>query len=1091
MDKIALIASRYQLMEPLGKGGMGEVYRAIDHLNGESVALKRVLTAPGDLSFSLRGTLATNDPRVELAQEFQVLASLRHPNVISVTDYGFADSGEAYYTMTLLESPQTLIQASQGQPLETQIDLVIQLLQGLAYIHRRGLLHRDLKPSNVMVKDQNVYVVDFGLAIQQSDQRSGNIAGTIAYMAPEALQNGSVSPASDLYAVGLMLYEMIAGQHPYSSRSTVELIQHILYQMVDVSQLDIPASLSAIIERLLIKDPDDRYQAATQVLQDLSQAVNIETVETPAIRESFLQAASFIGREDELRALRQTLETMKTIDQGKAWLIGGESGVGKSRLIDELTTRALVDGALVLRGQATTEIGVPYALWRQALKRLALSTPLDDSEAEALALILPDAEQVIGRSLPNMSEIAPQDQEKRITFMLESLFQKASTQQPIVLVLEDLQWMVNSDVEMRMVNTMCLLSSRIPLMVIISYRDDEARDLPEKLSNASVMTLDRLTTDEIARLTTSMLGQTGGRAPIVDLIQRETEGNVFFIVEVVRALAEDAGSIEQIGQVTVPAQIFAGGVQKVIQYRLDRVPGWARQMLNLAAIAGRVIDTHIIAHIDSDFPVEQWLDACVSVAVFEVTDGGYRFAHDKLREGVLDHLPSATRRRHHQTVAVAIERLYADSLSDYAAILARHFQAAGNDQREAYYALMAGSTLIAINNFQEADHFFNRALQLEAHTQADEPRKALGEIYLGLAKSAYGLSNFDIARRYADQAITIFNEIDSRRLYADARNVRGEADFRQGRYEEARGHVQAGLKIRRELGENLIDIGYSLMNLGVIEHHSGDEATARRYFEDCLATMRQTGNQIAIARALNNLAISYDVGGDFDQALTLYQDSLAIRRAINDRQGIAYSLVNLSQLYQGQKQADTERIMSMLLEALEHIRFVGEKMATASIASTLANVYRQIENYDEAETYEMEALTIRQQIGERVGMTTSLRGLGMIALERQQYDIATDYFIRSLEVLLEIEHRAQVLQNVRFTIPLLIEQGRFYPALVCAYAALNFGEDLPTETDDLKQQIETIKPRLDAVAVERAQVQASPMTLKDIILYLLNTLRSQ
>ena len=814
---------------------MGEVYRALDRLTGQPVALKRVTTPTDQLQFSAHLT-ADDDTsdltnlRLALTQEFSTLASLRHPHIIRVLDYGFDSQHQPFLTMDLLRDPRTLIEAGRDLPLTAKIDLLVQMLQALAYLHRRGIVHRDLKPDNVAVVADNgelhVRVLDFGLALHPKlgDRSQDRLAGTLAYIAPEVLQGDLASEASDLYAAGVMAFELLVGHHPFQADTPTQMISKVLKEPPDLLPLlaltppTVPAgpvvilsdqsgsaSLPLIIDRLLAKIPSDRYTDAYDVIRDLCSAVNLPMPEeSRAIRESFLQAAQFVGRQEELARLRDALFAAQA-GAGSLWLIGGESGVGKSRLMGELATRALTAGVTVLRGQAVASGGRPYHIWREPLRRLALSTTLTPEESSVLALVLPEYEDV-----PPFSGI---DAPQRVIRLIVDLFQRQSD--PLVLLLEDVQW---ADDSLEAIKRLALFASQLPLLIVATYRNDERPHLGDEFPQANHVSLQRLGPDEIASLTVSMLGAVGQREDLVEFLRLETEGNAFFLVETVRALAEEVGSLNEIGRQTLPEHVITGGMRQVIERRLNRVPDEWRDLLKLVAVIGREVDGDLLraALRDQPLDLDQALTICVNLAVLEAHQGGWRFAHDKLREALLAALTPDQRVRFNRMAADAYESLHADDLDPYASALTAHWHEAGNLLKEGHYAVIAARQAEDNSLYREAQRLFERTIELRSFEAADSPIQAEARLHHDLGNVLYQLNEYTPAREQQQIALALYRQLEDRAGIASAINALGESDMRQGNNEQAKALFEEALAIRREL--NLTrDIGYGYMNLGVIE----------------------------------------------------------------------------------------------------------------------------------------------------------------------------------------------------------------------------------------------------------------------------------
>ena len=259
----------YEILGPLGAGGMGEVYRAHDTRLGRDVAIK-VLPL---------GDVADEAARRRLVREARTASQLNHPHICTIYDVGDAD-GLTYIAMERVEGqPLNLLIGSRGLPTETVVRYGAQLADALSYAHERGVIHRDLKCANVVVtEDGRVKVLDFGIAKHvaildedgathptQTLTGTGAILGTPEYIAPEILRGSAADPRTDLWSLGVMLYEMTSGKRPFRGVTEMELGVAILNEPPEPLPARVPPDLAAIVERCLEKDPALRYRRAGEV----------------------------------------------------------------------------------------------------------------------------------------------------------------------------------------------------------------------------------------------------------------------------------------------------------------------------------------------------------------------------------------------------------------------------------------------------------------------------------------------------------------------------------------------------------------------------------------------------------------------------------------------------------------------------------------------------------------------------------------------------------------------------------------------------------------------------------------------------------
>ena len=453
-----------------------------------------------------------------------------------------------------------------------------------------------------------------------------------------------------------------------------------------------------VFMRLLLKDPLDRYQTAEQVILDLREAAGLSPLEESiAIRSSYLEAAEFVGREAEMEMLRDALDN--TLENaGSSWLIGGESGVGKSRLTEELRIRALVKGCLVYTGRATKEDGSTYRLWRDILKALVIQVDVSPTEAALLQSFVPDIQQVV--NLPELPEITlqPEELQKQQLNIIEALLRRQT--RPILIILEDLHWVGEGLRTLQHINRFVNQTS---IMVIGNYRDDERPQLPSSLPQMQTIKLKRFEDNAIIALSSAMIGPEIGQHPeIIDLLKRETEGNVFFIVQVLQALANNAGQLSDIDITNLPEQVFAGGIDDVIKRRLAHLPPNTIPILKLAAIIGRDVDLDIMEYLVDSAQLQRWLNICHVAHVLEVNGQQWSFSHDKIRDYVSrEMIPDDECQQLHRQVAGAIETVYASRITFWYTRLAHHWEEGQRFGKAIEY--LEKNAQLALDHFENQD----------------------------------------------------------------------------------------------------------------------------------------------------------------------------------------------------------------------------------------------------------------------------------------------------------------------------------------------------------------------------------------------------
>ncbi len=579
-DVPAEIAGRYRIQSFLGQGGRKRVYLAQDSASSTEVAVAL---------FDTEGVAAAIQARAK--REAEAMRKLGdHQHVVSVLDTGEQD-GNPFIVSEYMPGGDVegLLSAEGGRlPVERAVGIAADVCRALEHAHARGIVHRDLKPANVWLDDDgHARLGDFGLATTEGRSRvsGGTLVGTVAYLPPEQALGDASGPASDLYSLGALLYEMLTGQPPFSGDDAVSIIsQHLHADPVPPSRLnkEVPEAVDRVVLQLLAKREEDRPAGAAEARELLLAALEEPAAEEGEEKEEnpldSLAGGVFVGRERELERMREAVDAAMG-GHGSLQMLAGEPGIGKTRAAEELATFARVSGARVHWGRCREDEGAPaYWPWVQAIRSL-----VRDADPVALAWQMGGGAADIAQLVPEVAEKldiepAPRGESEEARFQLfdsvTSYLIAVARDRPLVIVLDDLHWADEPTLLLLRFAARELADSG--LLLVGTYRDVElgrhhplARVLGElsSIEGSGKIVLRGLSTEAVARY----VEMTAGAAPppgLAEAVHQQTEGNPFFVGEIVRLLASEG----KLTGATAGADLeIPQGVREVIGRRLDRL----------------------------------------------------------------------------------------------------------------------------------------------------------------------------------------------------------------------------------------------------------------------------------------------------------------------------------------------------------------------------------------------------------------------------------------------------------------------------------------------------------------------------------------
>jgi tetratricopeptide (TPR) repeat protein/tRNA A-37 threonylcarbamoyl transferase component Bud32 len=1030
---------RYAILKKLGEGGKGVVYKARDTVLNRVVAIKVLKTAvAGEESYS------------RFMREAQAVGKLNHPNIVTIHDVGKEDEKQFFILefvdgMNLRELIGTYPEGKCD--IQTALRIGVDVGRALEYAHSQGILHRDVKPENVMItRDDTTKLMDFGLAKmlgQQGLTEEGVIVGTVAFLAPEMALGRGADARSDLYSFGAVLYEAVTGKPPFVGEDSVKVIfSHIHDYPVSPSRLNakVPQGLADCIMKLLEKDPDKRYQTASdllQVLRDIAEGFLREAygpsgkpaVVVPSSRPIAAKEIQLVDRADEMSLLREAVDRAVRGEGGLVFLYG-EAGIGKTRLARELRAYAHLRGMRVLYGRCPALFKVdgvpPYVLWSEVVRDY-----LEDCSPEQLyhvvgfypaeiAKVVPELRQKLG-AIPQSFPISPEMEQNRLFEAFSQFIGNISKEAPLLVVLDDLQW--TDSTSLLLLHYLARGAHRSSLLLLGAYRStdiDPRHPLTAVLTELNrerllqSVSLKRMSLNDISEMIKQTLEQDDVPAEFCRMVYEKTRGNPFFAEEVIRSLKEEEvihreknrWSIGEVSRIEFPET-----VKSVVKARIDRLGEECQNALTRASFIGNDFTCEVLAAVTGieENKLLEVIEKLLKTGLVKhrVIRGEdvCSFADIIIRDVVYEEVSPFRRKKLHNTVGCALEQVYAKRIDEHFGELALHFLESGEKDKALDYFLKAGERAARIYANSEAASYLQSTLRLLEEKEGGLQEK--GRILESLGDIKKLVGEYEDGMKYWNQALQLWTMLQEKEktaiLHRKMANVLWD---KMGDAEKAKEHHEACLKILEAEPEG-VENARLYYDMSYMQWRNGDLVKALASAEKALMLAEKLDALEVVADACLNLGALFFFSGDFKKSREYV--NRALKTAL-DNGFLEIAVLAYYRVAGSLPQEEYERVFEYEEKGLSLAKKVGDIGRQAWFLNDLAYLYSLMGELDKAITLGEEALILNRKAGNVVYIAMCLSTLGFTyqlsgewSKSEQYYDEEAAISRRLTEVGVEAE----------------------------------------------------------------------------------------
>lgn len=940
-----VIDGQYKILAKLGQGGMGVVYK-VRHIHTNRIFALKMMTE----KLSTKHTV--------LKKEFSCLAHLRHPNLCRVYDFGIHDHNP-YFVMEYLAGKNILKAfVNVNTRYESFVPAVIHILRALNYLHSKGVIHGDLKPQNIIYTRNKIKLIDFGLTSFLSSDKA-KTGGTLPYIAPEVILKGQRDLRSDLYSLGVILYEVVSGRLPFKCRNVADIIAQGSLQPIPLKNL--PLKLSAIIAKLMASDAEKRFSSSREVIKAISKRYSVETRTT---KQAYLYAPRIVGRQKEIKRIKRISEKVR---QGKANLIfvTGEKGIGKSRLLEEIKIWAETNGFRVLIANCQND-AISYEPYRKILfdigKKKVFKPPLPpkfnlmNSIGDAIGIFL----EIYGPCLLILEDV---DRADELTIELTSFLSRKLESRSILIIAS------------------CI---KIP---------PHFKNILKFSKGYHEVVLNPLSRSAVSQLITQMTSISSTQ--LVRFVYENSTGNPLFVREIIRTLIQknlvrfgrQEINEKKLGKVSLPSSL-----QEMTQRMLDSLDRESIRLLKIASFMEQGFTSMFLTNLlgKGKNLVEKNIAMLKKKGLLTQVGKVYYLRHIIHKEQLQEMIEDEEKKSLHRKIAQYSEKKKRKNIQH----IAWHYMQAGAKKKAIYYGFRAAqeamnnhNQLKALEIYRNLEKFVAQKTtkKLEILTKSGDILRITGQYNEAvktyqsaeeLAIRCKDIGCFKLKKAYILQLLARYDEAIEQIKKAEQLFKAGSEDWIEaqntlagvllaiGKYSEALNVLfkiektgYAVPRVQRNIGIGLINLGRlnqarkrflmalkiarddksglsSCNSLGIVCIRKGMYREAVKWFEKALIIAKRTGNVSALSTILNNLSGIYAQLGDKKKCLKHLNSAHEIAFDVGNPEALVRTLNNRGAFYL--ENGDTARAKDDLSRAVR----IGQKIGYQNISSCLSNLGR-------------------------------------------------------------------------------------------------------------------------------------------------------